>query len=138
MSKPNPRRGGKSSTRRPARDTEKDESTDRAARSAVPKETATSRGTTATAAAKTDETETKDDGTTNTDTKKDPKEDAPAPKPQSAGATMRDACQKLLNLTMKQEWTSIDPVLKQLEKIVSNSATPELKPLAGVMDPVST
>lgn len=61
-----------------------------------------------------------------------------APKPQSAGATIRDAGQKLLSLTMKQEWTSIDPVLKQLEKIVAaGNAETNTTPLAGVMDPVS-
>lgn len=126
MSKPNPKRTAKSSSRRP-RDPEKDESSDRNARSAA---------TTAAATTKTADDETKDD--TNPDNKKDASntEDTPAPKPPSAGATIRDACQKLLNLTMKQEWTSIDPVLKQLEKIVANSGG-ELKPLVAILDPVS-
>lgn len=60
------------------------------------------------------------------------------PKPQSAGATIRDAGQKLLVLTMKQEWTAIDPILKQLEKIVvAAGSEANLTPLAGVTDPVS-
>lgn len=59
-------------------------------------------------------------------------------KPKSAGVTMRDAGQKLLALTMKQEWTAIDPILKQLEKIVAQAGSEaNLMPLAGVMDPVS-
>lgn len=129
MSKPNPKRTAKSSSRKP-RDAEKDESSDRNARSAAT--TATATATTSKAA----DDDTKDD--TNSDSKKDASntEDTPAPKPPSAGATIRDACQKLLNLTMKQEWTSIDPVLKQLEKIVANSGG-ELKPLVAVLDPVS-
>lgn len=60
------------------------------------------------------------------------------PKPQSASATIRDAGQKLLVLTMKQEWTAIDPILKQLEKIVvAAGSEANLTPLAGVTDPVS-
>lgn len=139
MSKPNPRRGAKSSSRRQPRDTEKDESSDRTGPSRSAASNAASKSHTPT------EKDTKDEtGETSTD-KKDPKSTddtaagaaaPPAPKPQSAGATMRDAGQKLLNLTMKQEWSSIDPVLKQLEKIVTNSGG-ELKPLTGVMDPVS-
>lgn len=126
MSKPNPKRTAKSSSRRP-RDAEKDESTDRNARSAA---------TPAATASKTADNDIKDD--TNPDNKVDASntEDTPVPKPPSAGATIRDACQKLLNLTIKQEWTSIDPVLKQLEKIVANSGG-ELKPLVAVSDPVS-
>lgn len=90
--------------------------------------------------------ELKDDVSANGD-KKDPKSGdeaaaaaaaAPAPKPQSAGATIRDAGQKLLSLAMKQEWTSIDPVLKQLEKIVAaGTSEGSLAPLAGVMDMVN-
>lgn len=86
------------------------------------------------------EAEAKEEPAANGD-KKEPKNGdeaaALAPKPQSAGATMRDAANKLLMLTMKQEWTSIDPVLKQLDKIAaSNSSEASNVPLAGVMDPV--
>lgn len=39
---------------------------------------------------------------------------------------------------MKQEWTSIDTVLKQLEKIVAaGGGETHTAPLAGVMDPVT-
>lgn len=85
--------------------------------------------------------EPKDDASSNGDKKEMKSGDettAPAPKPQSAGATIRDAGQRLLGLTMKQEWTSIDPVMKQLEKIVaSGTSEGSAAPLAGVMDPVS-
>lgn len=130
MSKPNPRRAAKSSSRKPARETEHDESTDRASRSAIP-------GTSRTDDPK-DETakDDKKDGKTPDDTATTPSE---KPKPQSASATIRDAGQKLLSLTMKQEWTSIDPVLKQLEKIVAaGGGETNVAPLAGVADPVSS
>lgn len=133
MSKPNPRRAAKSSSRKQARETENDESTDR---------TASRSAANPSASRATVENDPKDD--TNGD-KKDGKtpDDTTAttpsaPKPQSAGATIRDAGQRLLSLTMKQEWTSIDPVLKQLEKIVAAAgAEANLAPLAGIMDPVS-
>lgn len=135
MSKPNPRRATKSSSRKPVRETENDESTDRT----------TSRS--AAAAATTSRTATDKDpkeDPTNGDNKdgKSPDETAApapaAPKPQSAGATIRDAGQKLLTLTMKQEWNTIDPVLKQLEKIVAaGGGETNVAPLAGVLDPVS-
>lgn len=135
MSKPNPRRAAKSSSRKPARDTENDESTDRTtSRSAATAAASTSRAT--------GENDPKDE-TANADKKdgKTPDETATtptAPKPQSAGATIRDAGQKLLSLTMRQEWTSIDTVLKQLEKIVAaGGGEQNVAPLAGVMDPVS-
>lgn len=126
MSKPGGRRAPKSSTRNPPPPAE--EATDR---SIVPPVV---RG----------DIETKDDASSNGD-KKDTKSGdeataaaVPAPKPQSAGATIRDAGQRLLSLTMKQEWTSIDPVMKQLEKIVSSGTSEgSAAPLAGVMDPVS-
>lgn len=127
MSKPGGRRAPKSSARNPPPPTE--EATDR---SIAP---SASRG----------DIDAKDDASTNGDKKETKNVDdatttsAPAPKPQSAGATIRDAGQKLLSLTMKQEWTSIDVVMKQLEKIVAAAATEgSAVPLAGVMDPVST
>lgn len=132
MSKPNPRRAAKSSSRKPVRDAEHDESADRTtSRSAA--NAGTSRGT-AENDPKDETNGDKKDGKTAEETTTTPS----APKPQSAGATIRDAGQRLLSLTMKQEWTSIDPVLKQLEKIVAAAgAEANLAPLAGVMDPVS-
>lgn len=148
MSKPNPRRSTKSSSRKPtARDTaEKDESADRTAiRSAVAATGAAGAGAgggTGSATRTPTDADAKDETTTNGD-KKDVKtpDDATttpaAPKPQSASVTIRDAGQKLLTLTMKQEWNSIDPVLKQLEKVVAaGGGETHTAPLAGLMDPV--
>lgn len=134
MSKPNPRRPAKSSSRKPNRETEQDESTDRTTiRSANPsasRPAAENDPKDEDANGDNKDEKTTDDTTTATGAEK--------PKPQSAGATIRDAGQKLLSLTMKQEWTSIDPVLKQLEKIVAASgAETNVAPLAGVTDPVS-
>lgn len=141
MSKPNPKRGTKPSSRKTtARDNaEKDESTDRG-RSAVP---GLGSGGGGSAARTPTDADAKDETTTNGD-KKDVKTPddtgtAPAaPKPQSASVTIRDAGQKLLTLTMKQEWNSIDPVLKQLEKVVAaGGGETHTAPLAGLADPVS-
>lgn len=81
----------------------------------------------------------KDDVSSNGD-KKDVKsvvDEANPPKPQSAGASVRDAAQKLLGLTMRQEWTPIEQVIKSLEKAVAASGDDSnLSPLAGVLDPV--
>lgn len=143
MSKPIPRRAAKSSSRKPtARDTaEKDESADRTtSRSAV---AGTGSGGGGGSAARTPtDADTKDETTANGDKKdvKTPDDTTTtpaAPKPQSASVTIRDAGQKLLTLTMKQEWTSIDPVLKQLEKVVASGGGEKYTaPLAGLMDPV--
>lgn len=82
----------------------------------------------------------KDDVSSNGD-KKDVKssdEASTATKPQSAGASVRDAAQKLLGLAMKQEWTPVEQVIKSLEKAVAVASDDlNLTPLAGVMDPVS-
>lgn len=83
----------------------------------------------------------KDDASSNGDKKDMPKsastDDPPPPKPQSAGASVRDAAQKLLGLTMRQEWTPVEQVIKSLEKAVANSNDDmNLSPLAGVLDPV--
>lgn len=136
MSKPNPKRGAKSSTRKTARDADKDDAIDRTqSKSAIG--AANAAGTSA-----ADNAETKDETASNGD-KKDAKTDGEAttpiekPKPPSAGAIVRDAGQKLLGLTMRQEWNSIDPVIKQLEKIVSTTGDSHTNPLAGVKDPVS-
>lgn len=73
--------------------------------------------------------------------KKDPNkslDEITPPKPQSAGASTRDAAQKLLGLTMRQEWTPIEQVMKSLEKAVAGGGDDiNTSPLAGVMDPVS-
>lgn len=134
MSKPNPKRTTKSSSRKVARDTENDESTDRTTSRSAVAAASTSRPPT--------DNDPKDD-TANGDKKdaKTPDDTATTPtgpKPQSASVTIRDAGIKLLNLTMKSEWSSIDAVLKQLEKIVAaNASETQLTPLAGVTDPVS-
>jgi len=67
---------------------------------------------------------------------------APTPKPQSAGASMRDAAQRILTLSLKAEWTAVEGVIKSLEKAVekAKAAAEEeiyLAPLAAVADPVS-
>lgn len=147
MSKPNPKRAAKSSTRKP-RDAENDESVDRTqSRSAVPptanktlkpadatdakEETASgSGGGGGGGSGSADGNDVKTDGdasTTPTD----------KPKPPSAGTTLRDASQKLLNITVRSEWNSIDPVLKQMEKIIAANGEAYVNPLTGVKDPVS-
>lgn len=63
-------------------------------------------------------------------------DDVPQVKPQSAGTIVRDAGQKLLGLAVKQEWSSVEPVLKVLEKTLANSENP-IPPLVGVMELVS-
>lgn len=93
------------------------------------------------ASIKATEVEAKDDPVDGGD-KKDPKvggEDAPPQaKPQSAGATQRDAATKILNLAMKAEWTPVEQTLKALEKSVAAAGDEaNSTPLAGVMDPVS-
>lgn len=138
MSKPNPKRAAKSSTRKP-RDTENDESVDRSqSRSAVPPTAATSRKTDAEgkddaatgASGATDKSDVKAEGDpSTTPTEK--------PKPPSAGTTLRDASQKLLGITVRSEWNSIDTVLKQMEKVVAANGEAHNNPLTGVKDPVS-
>lgn len=68
---------------------------------------------------------------------------APERKPQSAGASMRDAAQRILTLALKTEWTAAEGVIKSLEKAVekAKAAAEEeiyIAPLAGVLDPVSS
>lgn len=84
----------------------------------------------------------KDDGSNNGDKKDTAKpgstDETATAKPQSAGASVRDAAQKLLGLTMRQEWTPVEQVIKTLEKAVASSNDDmNLSPLAGVLDPVS-
>ncbi|TMW49214.1 hypothetical protein DOY81_005696, partial [Sarcophaga bullata] len=60
---------------------------------------------------------------------------APAPKPPSAGASIRESANKILALSMKGEWTPVEQELKKLEKYVANQGEDgNLIPLAGVHD----
>lgn len=96
---------------------------------------------------KEDDDKVKKDGsaTDETASNSDRREEVPAvitPKPQSAGASMRDAAQRILTLALKGEWTAVEGVIKSLEKAVEKAkanADEEiyLAPLAGVLDPVS-
>ncbi|XP_045473083.1 serine/threonine-protein phosphatase 6 regulatory ankyrin repeat subunit A [Harmonia axyridis] len=65
-------------------------------------------------------------------------EDVPAPKPQSAGASVRDAAQKVLNLCQKAEWGPVEQVLKSMEKALANAGEDVISlPLLGVIDLVT-
>lgn len=98
---------------------------------------------------KDDEEKVRKDGsaTDETASNSDRREDgaaaaAPEKKPQSAGASMRDAAQRILTLALKGEWTAVEGVIKSLEKAVekAKAASEEeiyLAPMAGVSDPVS-
>lgn len=109
----------------------------------VADETATGeRSTPATSKSTSGDIDLKDDGSNNGDKKDTTKpgstDEASAPKPQSAGASVRDAAQKLLGLTMRQEWTPVEQVIKTMEKAVAAANDDmNLSPLAGVLDPVS-
>ncbi|KAL1490865.1 hypothetical protein ABEB36_011550 [Hypothenemus hampei] len=60
------------------------------------------------------------------------------PKPQSAGANLRDAAQRILTLCQKAEWAPIDQILKSMEKAIANAGEDvNSTPLAGVVDLVS-
>lgn len=62
----------------------------------------------------------------------------PGSKPGSAGATSREAAQKLLGLAARGEWAPVDQLLKSLEKAVQSVGEDgPLLPLASIMDPVS-
>uniref|UniRef100_A0A182RWB5 Uncharacterized protein n=1 Tax=Anopheles funestus TaxID=62324 RepID=A0A182RWB5_ANOFN len=83
----------------------------------------------------------KDDSSANGDKKSDKAdtEQPSQPKPGSAGATVRDGAQKVLNLAMKSEWAPVEAVLKGLEKAVAAGGDDSNQtPLAGVLDPVSS
>lgn len=76
----------------------------------------------------------KDDNTSNPDG-----DEAPTSKPQSAGANVRDAAQRILVLCQKAEWGPIDQVLKSMEKAIANAGEEaNTVPLAGVLDLVNT
>lgn len=82
------------------------------------------------------ESDPKDDTSINGD-RKDVDTGA-APKPPSAGASIRETANKVLSLAMKGEWTPIEQELKKLEKYVANQGEDgNTIPLAGVHDPVS-
>ncbi|XP_035912924.1 serine/threonine-protein phosphatase 6 regulatory ankyrin repeat subunit B isoform X3 [Anopheles stephensi] len=82
----------------------------------------------------------KDDSSANGDKKSDKAdtEQPSQPKPGSAGATVRDGAQKVLNLAMKSEWAPVEAVLKGLEKAVAAGGDDSNQtPLAGVLDPAT-
>lgn len=61
----------------------------------------------------------------------------PASKPQSAGASVKDAAQKVLLLCQKSEWGPVDQVLKSMEKsIAAAGEDANICPLAGIADTV--
>ncbi|XP_025835183.1 uncharacterized protein LOC112905946 [Agrilus planipennis] len=65
-------------------------------------------------------------------------EEGAAQKPQSAGAVVRDAGQKVLSLCQKSEWSPVDQVLKSIEKsIASAGEDANTAPLAGIADPAT-
>lgn len=62
-------------------------------------------------------------------------EEGTASKPQSAGANVRDAAQRVLVLCQKGEWAPVDQVLKSMEKAIANAGgDANTIPLAGVQD----
>lgn len=84
------------------------------------------------------EPDSKDDSSANNGDKKDAaKGDGPevVAKPQSAGASTRDAAQKILSLALKGEWSAVEQNLKSLEKLVAGGGEDvNTVPLAGVVD----
>lgn len=77
----------------------------------------------------------KDDSSSNGDRKE--VEGAPAPKPPSAGASIRETANKVLTLSQKGEWTPVEQELKKLEKYVANQGEDgNTMPLLGVHDQV--
>ncbi|XP_065174102.1 serine/threonine-protein phosphatase 6 regulatory ankyrin repeat subunit A isoform X3 [Atheta coriaria] len=65
-------------------------------------------------------------------------EEAPPPKPQSAGASIRDAAQRVLLLSQKGEWGPVDQTLKSMEKAITNAGEDaNTIPLLGVADPAT-
>lgn len=62
----------------------------------------------------------------------------PGSKPSSAGATVREAAQRLLALAARGEWPPVEQVLKTMEKAVQNAGEDGLPPpLASIMDTVN-
>lgn len=61
----------------------------------------------------------------------------PGSKPGSAGATAREAAQRLLGLASRGEWSPVDQLLKSLEKAAQNAGEDgNPQPLSGVLDTV--
>jgi hypothetical protein len=61
-----------------------------------------------------------------------------AKRPSSAGASIREAALRVLQLSQKGEWPPVDQALKVLEKIVAaGGEETNTVPLLGVVDPVS-
>lgn len=59
----------------------------------------------------------------------------PSSKPGSAGASIREAAQRLLGLASRGEWTPVDQLLKQMEKTLQGIGEEGTHaPLAGVQD----
>ncbi|KAK9890747.1 hypothetical protein WA026_012095 [Henosepilachna vigintioctopunctata] len=96
-----------------------------------------------------DKKESNDSGGSNKEAKEKEKEDTssnppveteetPSSKPQSAGASVRDAAQKVLSLCQKGEWAPVEQVLKSMEKAIANAGEEaNTVPLAGVIDLVT-
>ncbi|XP_022916147.2 serine/threonine-protein phosphatase 6 regulatory ankyrin repeat subunit B isoform X2 [Onthophagus taurus] len=62
-------------------------------------------------------------------------DETPSSKPQSAGASTRDAAQKVLSLCQKGEWGPVDQILKSIEKAIANAGEDaNTVPLLGVAD----
>ncbi|XP_043250048.1 serine/threonine-protein phosphatase 6 regulatory ankyrin repeat subunit A-like isoform X6 [Colletes gigas] len=62
----------------------------------------------------------------------------PGSKPGSAGATTREAAQKLLGVAARGEWAPVDQLLKSMEKAVQNVGEDgTVAPLTSVMDPAT-
>jgi hypothetical protein len=83
-----------------------------------------------------------DETASNSDRRDEVQTTSTTPKPQSAGASMRDAAQRILTLALKTEWTAVEGVVKSLEKAVEKAKANSdeeiyLAPLASVLDPVS-
>uniref|UniRef100_A0A6P7F814 Serine/threonine-protein phosphatase 6 regulatory ankyrin repeat subunit A isoform X2 n=1 Tax=Diabrotica virgifera virgifera TaxID=50390 RepID=A0A6P7F814_DIAVI len=65
-------------------------------------------------------------------------EEGTVSKPQSAGANIRDAAQRILVLCQKGEWGPVEQILKSMEKAIANAGEDANSvPLAGVLDLVT-
>ncbi|KAG5868555.1 hypothetical protein JTB14_019499 [Gonioctena quinquepunctata] len=65
-------------------------------------------------------------------------EEGTSSKPQSAGANVRDAAQRILVLCQKGEWAPVDQIIKSMEKAIANAGEEANSvPLAGVLDLVT-
>lgn len=84
-----------------------------------------------------------DETASNSDRRDDASTAVPERKPQSAGASMRDAAQRILTLALKGDWTAAEGVIKSLEKAVEKAKVAAgeeevyIAPMIGVQDPVS-